>query len=78
MRVGRRRDLKLDNTLLDASRPPRVKLCDFGFAKTFDKADANMFTLIGCALQNWRRPHHLEQHCRSPRHLHHPTPPPCN
>lgn len=27
------RDLKLDNTLLDGHKPPRVKLCDFGFAK---------------------------------------------
>jgi serine/threonine protein kinase len=26
------RDLKMDNTLLDSSDPPRVKLCDFGFA----------------------------------------------
>lgn len=43
------RDLKLDNTLLDGSHPPRVKLCDFGFAKCFQKGDANMFTLIGCA-----------------------------
>ncbi len=27
------RDLKLDNTLLDTHTPPRLKLCDFGFAK---------------------------------------------
>lgn len=27
------RDLKMDNTLLDDNDPPRVKLCDFGFAK---------------------------------------------
>jgi len=26
------RDLKMDNTLIDSSDPPRVKLCDFGFA----------------------------------------------
>ena len=25
--------MKLDNTLLDAHKPPWVKLCDFGFAK---------------------------------------------
>ena len=40
------RDLKLDNTLLDSSDPPRLKLCDFGFAKTWTE-DANMFTHIG-------------------------------
>lgn len=27
------RDLKLDNTLVDAHDPPWIKLCDFGFAK---------------------------------------------
>lgn len=41
-----RRDLKLDNTLLDDSDPPMLKLCDFGFAKTWTE-DANMFTHIG-------------------------------
>lgn len=40
------RDLKLDNTLLDDSDPPLLKLCDFGFAKTWTE-DANMFTHIG-------------------------------
>ncbi|KAK9809119.1 hypothetical protein WJX72_009585 [[Myrmecia] bisecta] len=40
------RDLKLDNTLLDSSNPPVIKLCDFGFAKTWT-ADANMYTHIG-------------------------------
>lgn len=40
------RDLKLDNTLLDASTPPLIKICDFGFAKTWSE-DANMFTQIG-------------------------------
>lgn len=38
------RDLKLDNTLLDANDPPRIKLCDFGFAKTWS-ANANMDTM---------------------------------
>jgi serine/threonine protein kinase len=42
------RDLKLDNTLLDAREPPTLKLCDFGFAKTWARGeDANMFTHIG-------------------------------
>ncbi|XP_057986998.1 serine/threonine-protein kinase SAPK1-like isoform X2 [Hevea brasiliensis] len=28
------RDLKLENTLLDASAAPRVKICDFGYSKS--------------------------------------------
>jgi serine/threonine protein kinase len=44
------RDLKLDNTLLDSSRPQRIKLCDFGFAKAWEAGSKNMFTHIGCAV----------------------------
>mmetsp|Transcript_4620 Transcript_4620/g.7936 ORF Transcript_4620/g.7936 Transcript_4620/m.7936 type:complete len:437 (+) Transcript_4620:190-1500(+) len=40
------RDLKLDNIVLDNSTPPRIKLCDFGFAKDWDE-QSNMFTQIG-------------------------------
>lgn len=40
------RDLKLDNTLLDDSKPPIIKICDFGFAKTWSE-EANMYTQIG-------------------------------
>lgn len=40
------RDLKLDNTLLDSSQPPLIKICDFGFAKNFDP-ESNMYTRIG-------------------------------
>lgn len=40
------RDLKLDNTLLDSGDPPVLKICDFGFAKTWSE-EANMFTQIG-------------------------------
>jgi hypothetical protein len=40
------RDLKLDNTLLDGSSPPNIKICDFGFAKTWETS-SNMFTHIG-------------------------------
>jgi len=40
------RDLKLDNTLLSSDSPPVLKLCDFGFAKTWTE-DANMYTHIG-------------------------------
>ena len=40
----RRRDLKLDNTLLDSHKPPWVKLCDFGFAKHWMQT-SNMNTM---------------------------------
>ncbi|KAK9832742.1 hypothetical protein WJX81_006569 [Elliptochloris bilobata] len=38
------RDLKLDNTLLDGSTPPRLKICDFGFSKSewFDSQPKSM------------------------------------
>lgn len=39
------RDLKLDNTLLDSSNPPKIKICDFGFAK--DWSEDNLLTQIG-------------------------------
>lgn len=39
------RDLKLDNTLLDGSNPPKIKICDFGFAK--DWSEDNLLTQIG-------------------------------
>lgn len=29
------RDLKLENTLLDGSTTPRLKICDFGYSKVF-------------------------------------------
>lgn len=38
------RDLKLDNTILDHRDPPRLKLCDFGFAKAWS-ANSNMDTM---------------------------------
>ena len=42
--------MKLDNTLLDGSVPPRIKLCDFGFAKQWSSDDSvNMMTMLGCA-----------------------------
>eukprot|EP00747_Dinoflagellata_sp_TGD_P138325 gnl/TRDRNA2_/TRDRNA2_175776_c0_seq1.p1 gnl/TRDRNA2_/TRDRNA2_175776_c0~~gnl/TRDRNA2_/TRDRNA2_175776_c0_seq1.p1 ORF type:complete len:447 (+),score=-37.16 gnl/TRDRNA2_/TRDRNA2_175776_c0_seq1:88-1428(+) len=42
------RDLKLDNTLLDSSYPPLIKICDFGFAKMLDvDGDASTKTIIG-------------------------------
>eukprot|EP00899_Mesostigma_viride_P022828 jgi/Mesvir1/372/Mv11268-RA.1 len=28
------RDLKLENTLLDTSHPPKIKICDFGYSKS--------------------------------------------
>lgn len=30
------RDLKLENTLLDGSAAPRVKICDFGYSKVIN------------------------------------------
>jgi len=39
------RDLKLDNTLLDGRDPPRLKLCDFGFAKSWGGAGPTMDTM---------------------------------
>jgi serine/threonine-protein kinase SRK2 len=38
------RDLKLDNTILDHRNPPRLKLCDFGFAKAW-ASNSNMDTM---------------------------------
>jgi serine/threonine protein kinase len=37
------RDLKLENTLLDGSPAPRLKICDFGYSKV---EDCLLFTLI--------------------------------
>nr|VDC98244.1 unnamed protein product [Brassica rapa] len=31
------RDLKLENTLLDGSPAPRLKICDFGYSKVYDE-----------------------------------------
>ena len=41
------RDLKLDNTLLDGSDPPYIKIADFGFAKDWGDTEAQMYTQIG-------------------------------
>jgi serine/threonine-protein kinase SRK2 len=43
------RDLKLDNTLLDKATPPRVKICDFGFAKLMGP-NSTMTTGLGTAV----------------------------
>jgi serine/threonine protein kinase len=40
------RDLKLENTLLDGSTAPRVKICDFGYSKVF------LPIYLICSLQN--------------------------
>lgn len=40
------RDLKMDNTLLDDDDPPRIKLCDFGFAKWWTQ-EPQMTTITG-------------------------------
>ncbi|KIY96023.1 Serine/threonine-protein kinase SRK2C, partial [Monoraphidium neglectum] len=41
------RDLKMDNTLLDDEDPPRIKLCDFGFARNWMGAQPHMTTITG-------------------------------
>jgi serine/threonine protein kinase len=43
------RDLKMDNTLLDSSDPPRVKLCDFGFANWWPALSGGMGLQPGAA-----------------------------
>lgn len=39
------RDLKLENTLLDGSMAPRVKICDFGYSKVTKKLWKLIFIL---------------------------------
>ncbi|XP_019704943.1 serine/threonine-protein kinase SAPK2 isoform X1 [Elaeis guineensis] len=39
------RDLKLENTLLDGSTAPRLKICDFGYSKVIDCCKARNFSL---------------------------------
>jgi serine/threonine-protein kinase SRK2 len=42
------RDLKLDNTLLDGSTPPIIKICDFGYAKVWkSEEEAVSRSIIG-------------------------------
>ena len=48
------RDVKLDNIVLDSQKPPRVKVCDFGFAKNWD-TEANMHTQVGGWVVGWGR-----------------------
>jgi len=47
------RDLKMDNTLLDDNDPPRIKLCDFGFAKWWTDAPC-MHTITGSLAAQYR------------------------
>jgi serine/threonine protein kinase len=39
------RDLKLENTLLDGSTAPRLKICDFGYSKVL--LDAYSLHILG-------------------------------
>ena len=42
------RDIKLANVLLDASSPPKIKLCDFGLSKLWQQMeDLNTHTAVG-------------------------------
>ena len=47
------RDLKLDNTLLDRSNPPVIKICDFGFAKHFASPLEKTKSHLGFALSSF-------------------------
>jgi serine/threonine-protein kinase SRK2 len=40
------RDIKLENTLLDGSRKPMLKVCDFGFSK-HTQMDSQCDTIVG-------------------------------
>lgn len=40
------RDLKLENTLLDGSAAPRLKICDFGYSKVVKWRAINLFILL--------------------------------
>lgn len=40
------RDLKLENTLLDGSAAPRLKICDFGYSKVTIGASVNSISTI--------------------------------
>jgi len=42
------RDLKLENTLLDGSTAPRVKICDFGYSKVL--LEPSLLWLLVCCL----------------------------
>ncbi|WVZ23875.1 hypothetical protein V8G54_002419 [Vigna mungo] len=41
------RDLKLENTLLDGSQAPRLKICDFGYSKRFRCEFHAVYILLG-------------------------------
>jgi hypothetical protein len=60
------RDLKLDNTLLEACIVglPRIKICDFGFAKRWGAAGDQMHTAIGT-------PVYMSPQVRICLHIHH-------
>lgn len=40
------RDLKLENTLLDSSSAPRLKICDFGYSKVNELSRAIMLSRV--------------------------------
>ena len=41
------RDLKLENTLIDGSATPRLKICDFGYSKHFRFIDSEPKSTVG-------------------------------
>ena len=51
------RDIKLANVLLDASSPPKIKLCDFGLSKLWQQMeDLNTHTAVGTPAYMVRAP----------------------
>lgn len=47
------RDLKLENTLLDGSPAPRLKICDFGYSKVLNCCHKNLLILVEISFCFW-------------------------
>ncbi|KAL8143367.1 hypothetical protein V2J09_016399 [Rumex salicifolius] len=45
------RDLKLENTLIDGSPAPRLKICDFGYSKILNKVFTYAVVILVCILR---------------------------
>lgn len=66
------RDIKLENTLLDGTTRPLIKICDFGYSKA-----SSMKREIDLSLQGWEfwfttlliKGHAQRQSCQQQMHL---------